>query len=163
MKQKLILGFFLSVIIFPIFGQDYIKVIKPVVNIRFNPSTSANIVAQAENDNVFELKNEKNGWYEITMFSGEYRYIHKSVCEKTNYNLVLTDNVQLKKTVFKALGNIEDKAQSDADKKYPTDFSRNIDYFRLLCDKYKLEIMNKYKFQPPTYSKLILEGVKKNW
>ena len=59
--------------------------------------------------------------------------------------------------------NIEDKAQADADKKYPNDFSKNIDYFRLLCDKYKLEIMNKYKFQPPTYRNLILEGTKKNW
>ena len=97
------------------------------------------------------------------MFSGEYRYINKSICEKTYANISLSDNVQQKKTVFIALRNVEDKAQVDADKKYPNDFSKNIDYFRVLCDKYKLEIMNKYNFQPPTYTDLILEGAKKNW
>ncbi|HEX9804664.1 MAG TPA: hypothetical protein VGA67_03210, partial [Candidatus Dojkabacteria bacterium] len=119
--------------------------------------------AQATLSNIFEVKNDEQEWYGILMFSGEYRYILKSDCEKTDETFKLTDNEQQKKAAFIELGIVEGKAQADADKKFPTDIIKNIDYFRMLCDKYDLEIMNKYEFQPPTYRDLILEGVKKKW
>ncbi|MFC2152187.1 SH3 domain-containing protein [Bacteroidota bacterium] len=145
------------------YGQNYIQVIKSNVNIRFAASSSSNLITQAKNGNIFEMTDEKDGWYAINMFSGEYRYIHKSLCKKVDYVLEIPESEQLRKTIFLAILNAEDKAQVDADKKYPNNIYANIDYSRILVDKYKLNALNKFNIQPPVYSKLILEGVKKRW
>lgn len=163
MKKEFFLAAILYIITIPLFGQNYIQVIKPVVNIRFKPSSSSEVISQAQNENIFELKNVKGTWLEIEMFSGEYRYIYKSLCKETNYVILLPKSEQLRKTVFLALLNAEDKAQRDADEKHLNDIFKNIDYARSLNDKYKLDVFNKYDLQPPIYSKIILEGVKKKW
>ncbi len=163
MKKKVFLSVMLYIMILPLFGQNYIQVIKSDVNIRFSPSSSSSVITQAKNGDVFELVNEKGAWFEITMFSGEYRYIYKSLCKKTGYVLSLPESGQFRKTVFLALLNAEDKAQRVADKNYPNDIYKNIDYARSLNDKYKLDVLHKFDLQPPIYSKIILEGVKKKW
>ena len=151
-------------VINPLFGQDYLRIIKSGVNIRFGPSSSSRIITQAKNGNIFELTEEKGDWYGIIMFSGEYRYIPKSMCEKIKYNLSLPQDIQLRKKVFNSILTVEDKAQVDEDAKFPpSDINKNIEYNRILNDKYKLDIINKFNLQPPIYSKLISEGAKNRW
>ena len=147
----------------PLFGQNYIKVITSNVNIRFGPSSSSIVITQAKEGNIFKLNSKKGDWYEIVMFSGEYRYIHQSLCEKHDYVVVSPESEQLRKKVFRALLSAEDKATAAADRKYPNDIIRNIDYSRILYDKYKLEVLNSFSLQPPVYSEIIFEGVKNKW
>jgi hypothetical protein len=104
------------------------------------------------------------------MFSGEYRYIYKSECKKINYTIVLPENEQTRRAVFKALLNAEDKAQAEADKKYPIivgstekDINKNLDYQSILDDRYKLEVLNKFNLQPPIYGKISFEGANEKW
>ncbi|NOQ24447.1 MAG: SH3 domain-containing protein [Bacteroidales bacterium] len=163
MKKKVVLSVLLYIIIMPLFGQNYIQIIKYDANIRLKPSSSSVVITQALNGNIFKLINEKDAWFEILIFSGEYRYIHKSLCKKTDYVISLPESEQLRKTVFLELLNGEDKAQRVADKNYPNDIYKNIDYARSLNDKYKLDVLNKFGLQPPIYSKIILEGIKKKW
>lgn len=162
MKPQIIL-IILNVLTIPLFAQDYVRVIESEVDIQLNPSSSSNVVAQAVKGNIFNLIEEKDDWYNVKMFSGEYRYIHKSMCEKIDYDLGVPESEELRKDVFLALLNVEDKAQREADKKYPNDFAKNIDYNRALNDKFKLDVLNDYGLQPPVYLKIISEGVKKNW
>jgi len=163
MKKNVILFVILYIMIIPLFGQNYIQVLKSDVNIRFAPSTSSSVITQAKKGDVFKLANEKDAWFEIIIFSGEYRYIYKKLCKKTDYVLYLPKSEQFRKTVFLALLNAEDKAQRIADKNYPNDIIKNIDYARSLNDKYKLNVLHKFDLQPPVYKKIIYEGVKKKW
>ena len=163
MKRKYILSVIVSLMILPIFGQNYIQVITSDVNIRFKPSSSSNVITQAKKGNIFELISKKGDWYEIAMFSGEFRFIHQTLCEKKDYVIAPTESEQLRKRIFSELIKAEDKATSDADKKYPNDIYKNIDYNRILDDKYKLSVINSFDLQPPVYSKILIEGVKKKW
>lgn len=57
MKKEFFLAAILYIIMIPLFGQNYIQVIKPEVNIRFKQSSSSEVISQAHNGNIFELKN----------------------------------------------------------------------------------------------------------
>ena len=144
-------------------SQVYVKVIISGVEIKFSPSSSSKTIAQAINGNIFELSEEKGDWYGINMFSGEWRYLQKSNCVKIKYGQILPKDVQFKKMVFKSIVEAEDKAQAEADVRYPTDIEKNIDLMRILVDKYKLAVFNKYKLQPPVYQELKIEGAVENW
>jgi len=102
------------------------------------------------------------------MFSGEYRYIHKSLCKKVNHTPLLPENEQIRKQLFIALFQAEGRAIEEADKKYPIqmngqNINKNIDFNRLLDDRYKLAVFNRFNLQPTIYSKLIMEGATKRW
>jgi len=163
MKNKVFLSLILYAMVMPLSGQTYIQVLKSGVNIRYSPSSSSVVIAQAKKGDVFELENENGKWFEITMFSGEDRYIYKSLCQEIDYMPSLPKYEEIRKIIFLALLRAEDKAQRIADEKYPYDIDKNIDYARLLNDRYKLEVFHKTNLQPPIYYKIILEGVKKRW
>lgn len=147
-----------NLIIYPLYGQEYVKTIKPDVEIHFKASTTSEVVAKTKAGVVFELKNVNELYYVIVMFSGEYRYIEKASCEKVDYDISIPEDEKLRKTVYKSFLKAEDLALRHADKKYPSDFSANIDYSRILTDRYKLKILIDNNLQPPVYSKIILEG-----
>jgi len=113
MERKIILSIILTLVLLPILGQSYIQVIKSDAIIRFAPSSSSTEITKAKEGNVFELKNENGDWYEIIMFSGEYRYIHQTMCKKYEYSVDSLNNESLRKTVFirNFLKSYEDKSK----------------------------------------------------
>lgn len=151
----------------------YIQVIVKTVNIRTRPTTKSVIVVKARKGDVFELKGEKRNWCKITMFSGEYRYIYKKLTKKIKYNVNLPKSESTRKAIYKDTGEAENRAQEDADKKYPVstryghsideNINKNIDYMRLLNDRYKLRIIHNYGVKTPDYDEIVLEGMKKGW
>ena len=144
-------------------AQDFIQITQNGVNIRFSPSTSSTVITQGKEGNIFELQGEKGSWYQINMFSGEYRYVYKSLCKRIEYTIQLPESESFRKKVFMAVLAAEDRAFTQSISKYPNDFNKQIDYQRILEDKYKLSAMNSYNAQPPIYTKLIVEGAKKGW
>jgi hypothetical protein len=90
------------------------------------------------------------------MFSGEYRYVNKSMVIPTTYTISLP-STSVCQNVFHLLEKAEDRALDEANKKYPIDIYKNIDYERLLVDKYKLIIFHNFNIQPPIYIKLIVK------
>lgn len=152
---------------------DYIEVVGKVVNVRAGPDTSSDVVAEARKGDIFELQGQEGEWYEIDMFSGEWRYIYKPMAKKVTYTLLLPTSISTRRSIFRALSSAEARSQAEADRKYPMadrygrpisgNMERNIDYMRLLDDRYKLEVFHQFGVQPPIYIKLIVEGVEKEW
>ena len=150
--------FFLS----PLLGQEYIQVTSSDVNIRIKASSSSTVVGLADNGRIFEFKGEESGWFKVLITSGEYRYIHGSLCKKVNYTISLPSE-SIQRSLFKTLLVAEDMATVCADKKYPSDIMKNIDYQRILDDKYKLEVFIKLDLHPTIYSEVIGKGAKERW
>ncbi len=72
-KECLILAVLIVTMSVTVYSADqYIQVTGDNVNIRFSPSTSSQIIASARKGDIFKLEGEEQGWYEISMFSGEY-------------------------------------------------------------------------------------------
>ncbi len=147
--------------------NKYIRIIGDRVNIRFAPSTSSVVVAFARAGDIFELADMSGDWYEIYMFSGEARYVHKSLAVVSEYRVTLPQSVATRRTVFKAFVKAEDRATAEADRRYPPtnrqNIERNIDYQRILDDRYKLDVTQQHGVQPPIYRKLVAEGLKNGW
>jgi len=107
------------------------------------------------------------------MFSGEWRYIYKSLAEITSsVDIILPTSVSIRYNIFKQLVNAEDRADSEANKKFPIydkydiieeNLEKYTDYNRLLYDRYKLEVFHNFNIQPILYIKIVVEGVKNNW
>ncbi len=146
-------------------ADQYVQVTGDNVNIRFSPSTSSQIIASARKGDIFKLEGEEQGWYEISMFSGEYRYIHKSLAKELPYEPITPGSVSARQQMYRAFWDLEGKAMAEADRRYPptVDVMKNIEYSRILEDKYKLEIVHQINTQAPIYTKIAVEGAENNW
>ena len=144
-------------------ADEYIKIIKDVVNIRFEPNTSSTIIAKGKKGDVFELVESEGKWYSIYMFSGEKRYLFKSLSKKINDAPGLPKSTKIKIKVFRELKKSEHRATNQAVAKYPNDINKQIDFERLLDDRYKLIIFQKYAISPARYNKLAVEGIENGW
>jgi len=146
-------------------ADQYIQVTGDNVNIRFSPSTSSQIIASAQKGDIFELEGEEQGWFAISMFSGEYRYIHKSLAKEIPYEPKVPGSVSVRQQMYRAFWDLEGTAMTDADRRYPPtiDVMKNIEYSRILEDKYKLEVVHQFNTQAPIYIKIAVEGAENNW
>lgn len=123
-------------------------------NILLNPNTNATVVAEARAGDVFTLNEVSGDWYEIYMFSGEPRYLHKSVAQDTTASPPLPSSAN---TACGKIVSAQDRATREAEQKFPNDFSKQIDYERLLMDKYEMPVFHKYALPPAQSSKLTVE------
>lgn len=144
-------------------AEDYIQLVKDNVNIRFSPKSTSTIVAIGMKNDIFKLTKIDGEWSVIFICSGEYRYIHSSLVKKILSIPPLTSSVEIKKKAFNELAKVQDKALAQAMAKYPNDIYKEIDYSRMLDDKYGLTVLRKYSIASPWYTKLIAEGAKKRW
>ena len=99
------------------------------------------------------------------MFSGDTRYIFKSLARATAYTPAIPDTIEERRNIFREWIKADETAQADADRRYPPDknLKRNLNYLHLQADRKKLEITHKYKLQPPDLRRIVLEGNFKGW
>jgi hypothetical protein len=152
---------------------EYAIITASRVNIRTAPSTSSGIVGKARKGDVFELHGKKGGWYRIRMFCPAYRYVHRSLVNPTPYVVSAPEKATTRRDIFVALVKAEDRAETEADRKYPVEDRRgrpvsgnvrkHLDYLWLLSDRYKLRVTHSYKVQPPIHDSIIQEGIKRRW
>jgi len=131
-------------------------------NIYASPDSSSIIVAQAQQGDMFELEGEEIGYYKITMFSGEWRYVPKSAANSVEYRVSLPSD-SVCRIIWDAGGKIETQSMKESDSKYPLqnkdNINNNIEYFRILVDRYKLDLFRKYRIQPPVYGKILVKFI----
>jgi len=146
-------------------ANRYVQVTKDDVNIRTEATTSSQIVGKAAKGDVFELKGETTRWFEIHMFSGDSRYIFKSLAAVVRFKPEAPEDEAVRRTVFREWSEIEGLAQQEADSKYSPgeNLGRNISQLRLLEDRYKLELMQRFQLQPPVYRRIVIEGRLQGW
>lgn len=146
-------------------ANQYVQITANRVNIRLAPSTAAQIVATGGKGDIFELQDESQRWYQIHLFSGETRYIHKSLAAEVSYRPEAPDSISLRRQIFKALGDAQDRIKKEADAKYPPHkgLKKNIEYTHILRDKYMLEVVHQFEVQAPIYRRISIEGTQKGW
>ena len=147
--------------------DEYVEIIGNQINIRLSSATSSPIIAKGRKGDLFKLEGDEGKWYKISMFSGEIRYVHKSLMKAVRKEISLPDSESTRRSIFRGLLNAEDRAQAEADGRYPitnrASLDNNIDYDRILNDRYKLDVFHQFGVHSPIYTKILVEGVKKNW
>lgn len=146
-------------------SNEYVRVIKGNVNIRTEPSTRSLTVGSAKEGDTFELVGEEGKWYEIDLFSGGRRFLHKSLARPVSYRPEVPEDVAIRRQVFREWNEAGKRAKSDADRKYPPGkaLDRNLAYEQLLRDRYRLELLQESGIQPPAFRRILIEGYQKGW
>jgi hypothetical protein len=157
----------------PLAAEDYVRITGAEVNIRTAPSLAAVVVAVAEEGDVFEVRGKMLDWFEIVLFSGEERYISRSLATPVDYTPILPSLTAEAQRVFRVLKGAERRANAQARLKYPivnrygrpipANVPKKIGHERLLNDRYKLQVMRESGLQPPVYGLLIDEATKEDW
>jgi hypothetical protein len=157
-KTSIALILLVTIFSLGIFAEtQYVQLIKNG-NIRFAPRIKSSLIVTALKGDIFKFINEKKSWVTINMFSGEYRYIHSSLVQKTNHKPSNTDK-NISKNIFNELQKAEDRAMKKSEKLYPNNLMKQIDYNRILDDKYKLELFHKYQVNPILYMDIVLQNI----
>jgi len=133
------------------------------VKIRLEANASAPIVAEGRSGDVFTLTGTAGKWYRIFMFSGEYRFLPQASAKVIASIPPLPANENLRRTACLEIVRSQDRASGEAERRYPDDFSRQIDFERVLNDGYELLIYRKYKLPPPRRGALVTECAKRRW
>lgn len=147
----------------PPLHAQFLLVTAKSATIRAAPNSGSTGVVSAHAGDIFKLEGDKDGWYQISMFGGEYRYIFHSLAQPIDTAPALPGDLDVRRRVFVELVHAQDRAVSQAQRRFPSDYSSEIDYERLLYDRYELPILERYHVTPARYTSLIVEGAKKNW
>lgn len=158
MKRSYIVFFLLTlfIIIFTFSASaKYVRVTSEFANIRLMPDTKSIIIGKASENDIFGYEGEENDWVKINMFSGEHRYIHHNLVKVINYDISAPFSNYICPYLMKRLEEAEDKSLVESDNKYPLGNSenvkKNIEYQRILLDRYILEILHEFDLQPVVY------------
>lgn len=145
-------------------GQ-YVRVTGSSVNVRDRPALESTVVASAENGDVFTTTGEAGGWYVITMFSGEQRYIHGSMAVPVEKLPTLPASEDVRRLAFEGLLRADDRSHIEADLKIPDSESRAHEELRqVLEDRYKLQAFHGFPTIHPVHFEVIeREGRTKGW
>jgi hypothetical protein len=142
------------------------------INIRTGPGMDRAVVAQALKGDMFEMVGETGDWYEIVLFTGDHRYVHKFWAVEVGdpdsllgINMGLPESAGVRRSLFLDIYFAETRAQSKADEVIPpsADRERNRHFRRMLEDEAILTVMDIYEAQPILYWDLMEEAVAKDW
>lgn len=158
MKKSYTVFFLLTlfIIIFTFSASaKYVRVTSEFANIRLMPDTKSIIIGKASENDIFGYEGEENDWVKINMFSGEHRYIHHNLVKVINYDIPAPFSNYICPYLMKRLEEAEDKSLVESDNKYPLGNSenveKNIEYQRILLDRYILEIFHEFDLQSVVY------------
>jgi hypothetical protein len=121
------------------------------------------MVGKAKADDVFKLLDQSGDWFEVVMFSSESRYLHESLAERTADAPPLPASAEQRRKACIEIVRAQDRATAEAERRYPTDYRRQIALERLLYDKYELPIFHRFFISPARNASLVVECAKKRW
>jgi hypothetical protein len=146
--------------------REYVVMLSRNINLRTGPSTDRFIVGRAWKGDIFELVGEMGNWYEILMFSGDYRYVSKSWSAKLTESDILPGHrmslPETCETLHPLHGDIlhaKARAAREADEIIPAsvDGERNALFRKILEDRHVLEVMGMYSIQPALYNDMMAQ------
>jgi len=162
--KKLLFVFFsatIFMIVFSLFAfAEFVQVISEYANIRPTPDTKSIIIGEAYKDDIFEYKDKENDWIKIIMFSGEYRYIHHSLVKVIDNHSLPPFSKDICKSLVKRLKEAEERSLLASNHKYPLNKQgnekKNVEFQKILLDRYFLEIFQEYQIQPAIYCDVMI-------
>lgn len=123
---------------------------------------------------IAKANNRSNYKLEIQIAENLEQYLKQRAKSEDKFNLTEVKRRQ----IFKAIVAAEDKAQAEADKKYPvsgrstwslskselrSQIDKNIDLMRHLEEQYKKDLSKKYNLTKEKLKKISIEGVSERW
>jgi hypothetical protein len=150
------------------FARDYVVLIHSGVNIRFRPSTSSIVIGKASKGQLYHFFGEAENWYKITLFTGEVRFISKSLSAKLNeteivpqHYFILPSSETEQKDIYRRVLRAKTRAKREAEEIIPAslDMEKHKTYYKILCDRYILEIFQNHQVHPALYDKLKNMGI----
>lgn len=159
MKKPLIIFLLLILSLIFIFNcstsAKFVKVTSELADIKILPIKTSIIIGEAFKNDIFEFVGEESEWIKIKIFSGEYRYIHQSFVKVLDCGISAPFSDDLCPLLMQRLVDAEEKSLSEANDKYPItngeNVEKNIEYERILLDRYKLKIFHEFDLQPVIY------------
>jgi hypothetical protein len=151
---------------------EYVVTIAKSVNIRTGPGMDFFIIERAEKGDLYKYAGESGDWYRIEMFSGEHRYIGKSVSARlTEQQLLPGHNFSVpaeesdRKSIYRDIQFAKERASKEAEEIIPEAISRNRheNFREIREDGNILYIMHAHGVQPALYDNIIKEGEEKGW
>jgi hypothetical protein len=105
------------------------------------PETESIIVGKAFKDDIFRYISEENDWIEIEMFSGDARYIHRSLVEIFTHGVSAPFSNDICLKLIERLEEAKERSLTESDVK-----SQNV-----LFDRYILDIFHEFGLQPVVF------------
>lgn len=141
--------------------NGYVKVTADTAEIRVGAASGSDLVGHAIQGDIFNLEGESGAWYEIDVTSGEYRYLPQAAAIVVKDEPSVPSSVSRRKEIIMEMTRAEDRATCEALERYPDRIERQIDYERLLQDRYQLRVAQKYRFPVARWDSLMTEGARK--
>lgn len=164
--------FFIFFIFVSALSAEYVVMIAKNVNIRTGPGMDNYIIGRAEKGDLYKYAGESGDWYKVEMFSGEYRYIGKSVGARLTeqqllpgHNMAVPESESRRRSVYIDIQYAKERAKSEAEEIIPEgiNLNRHENFRAVREDGNILYIMHAYGVQPALYDKIIKEGEQKGW
>ncbi|MBI5554634.1 MAG: hypothetical protein HY920_02110 [Elusimicrobia bacterium] len=146
----------------------YIIIKTSYAEIKAVPDLGAPALLIALKGDIFKYNGQQKGWYNILTFSGETRFVRKSLCRGSNITPQLVKDESRRRDIYDSIIDAKDRAMSEANAKYPSiksqsELQEKIFYQQTAEEKFILEVFHKYRIQPVTYLTLLSEAISKNW
>jgi hypothetical protein len=147
----------------PAFCADYVVLIQSGVNIRTAPDSSSIVVGEASKGQLYHYSGEMGDWHEITMFTGEKRYISKALSAALDedhilpgHNLHVTVPHEISRAMRLKITRARERAEREAEEIVPAglDAERNARYSAILEDRYIMLIFRNHQVQPALHDQL---------
>jgi hypothetical protein len=146
--------------------KEYVVLISRNINLRTGPGTDRFIVGRGWKGDIFELVDETGNWYEILMFSGDYRYVSKSWAAKLTeaellpgHGMTMPSSGDTLNSLYRDILYARERAGREADEIIPPldNEARNKVLRNILEDRHILEVMQMYSVQPALYCEIVNE------
>jgi len=151
--MKLYLFIIIAIFCVRVNAQEYIKIIRPDINIRMLPTTSSPIVGHAFSDEIYLLTSENEKWYSVLLPSGESRWIYKKLAQKTDLIERLNPKLNII-PIQEELKIAADHANQDANEENIKNLNK-IEVNNLLFDRYVLLVLQRHHISTIFYHEII--------
>ena len=150
----------------PVLSREYVVMLSRNINLRTGPGTDRFVIGRAWKGDIFEMVEEIGNWYEIVMFSGDYRYGSKSWAARLTeadllpgHGMIPPSDGDRLNSLYRDIIHAMERAGREADEIIPPldDEGRNRVFRNLLEDRHVLEVMQIYSVQPALYCEIINE------
>ncbi len=138
--------------------DSHVTVSRHNVNIRSQPTKKAHVVARAHKGDRFKFIQQVGEWYEIRMFSGDYRYIYAKLGQITINNSAGNPDPEALRKIYEEVVRAEERALNEAAAKFPDDANQSSRHERFALDRYTLEVFHKYQLTPASYEQIIRQA-----
>jgi hypothetical protein len=147
--------------------MDYVVLRQPDVEIRTGASTSSIIVAEGSRGEICRCSGEVDGWYKITLFTGDDRFIPKSMAERLDepglqpaHHFSLPPSAETLRHMVRSIHREKERARREAETILPNilDEARIRMYRNILEDRYILKVFQNREVHPALYEALLEEG-----